>query len=152
MKNTLMLILAAGMPFFSGAQDTASDSVRSVINILFEGMRKSDPILVKSAFSDSAILQSVGKDASGKTVIEKTGVADFAESIFKLKAGDADERVVIETFRIDGPLASVWATYKFYYKGVFSHCGIDSFQLVRINGVWKIQYLIDTRRRKDCGQ
>jgi hypothetical protein len=152
MKNTLMLIMAAGMPFFSGAQDTASDSVRSVINILFEGMRKSDPILVKSAFSDSAILQSVGKDASGKTVIEKTGVADFAESIFKLKAGDADERVVIETFRIDGPLASVWATYKFYYKGVFSHCGIDSFQLVRINGVWKIQYLIDTRRRKDCGQ
>jgi hypothetical protein len=152
MKNTLMLIMAAGMPFFSGAQDTASDSVRSVINILFEGMRKSDPVLVKSAFSDSAILQSVGKDASGKTVIEKTGVADFAESIFKLKAGDADERVVIETFRIDGPLASVWATYKFYYKGVFSHCGIDSFQLVRINGVWKIQYLIDTRRRKDCGQ
>lgn len=44
----------------------------------------------------------------------------------------------------------VWAPYQFYYKGKFSHCGADSFQLVRINGKWKIQYLVDTRRSQGC--
>jgi hypothetical protein len=49
--------------------------------------------------------------------------------------------------RIDASLAIVWAPYEFYYKGKYSHKGVDSFQLVRVNGVWKIQYLIDTRRK-----
>jgi len=52
--------------------------------------------------------------------------------------------------KIDGPLAIVWTPYKFYFNGKFSHCGVNSFQLVRFNGVWKIQYLIDTRRRAGC--
>jgi hypothetical protein len=54
--------------------------------------------------------------------------------------------------KADGALAVAWTPYKFYYKGNFSHCGIDSYQLVRINGIWKIQYLIDTRRKANCGE
>ncbi|HEY4150385.1 MAG TPA: hypothetical protein VGM41_15710, partial [Chitinophagaceae bacterium] len=60
-----------------------------------------------------------------------------------------DERIQFETIRIDGALAIVWAPYQFFYNGKLNHCGADSFQLVRSNGKWKIQYLIDTRR-KDC--
>jgi hypothetical protein len=62
----------------------------------------------------------------------------------------ADERITFETIKIDGPLAVAWTPYKFYYEGKFSHCGVNSFQLVRLNGAWKIQYLIDTRRRTGC--
>jgi len=47
-------------------------------------------------------------------------------------------------------MATVWAPYKFYYKGTFSHCGVDMFQLVRMKGGWKIVYLIDTRRKEPC--
>jgi hypothetical protein len=61
-----------------------------------------------------------------------------------------DERIRFDVIRIDGALAIVWALYQFYYKGKFSHCGADSFQLVRINGKWKIQYLVDTRRSRGC--
>ena len=38
----------------------------------------------------------------------------------------------------------------FTLTGKFSHCGVDSFQLVFINGQWKIQCLIDTRRKQPC--
>jgi len=62
-----------------------------------------------------------------------------------------DERINFDMVRTDGPLATAWTPYKFYYKGNFSHCGVDSYQLVRINGIWKIQYLIDTRRNMSCG-
>ena len=40
--------------------------------------------------------------------------------------------------------------YKFYVGEKFSHCGVNSFQLVKIRGEWKIQYIIDTRRRQNC--
>jgi hypothetical protein len=113
-------------------------------------MKNSDAALLQSVFADSAILQSVAVNKEGKIIVENESVADFAATIKKLPKGDADERIEFDMVKIDGPLAIVWAPYKFYYKGVFSHCGIDSFQLIKVNGVWKIQYLIDTRRKKGC--
>ncbi|HUM64696.1 MAG TPA: hypothetical protein PLV32_02570, partial [Chitinophagaceae bacterium] len=76
--------------------------------------------------------------------------ADFVQLVGSLKKDSADERISFETIRVDGPLAIVWTPYHFYYNGRFSHCGVNSFQLVRFEGVWKIQYLIDTRRRQGC--
>jgi len=61
-----------------------------------------------------------------------------------------DERITFDLVKIDGELAMVWAPYKFYLGEKFSHCGVDAFQLVKINNNWKIQYLIDTRRRQGC--
>ncbi|HNA01067.1 MAG TPA: hypothetical protein PLN49_09415, partial [Ferruginibacter sp.] len=62
----------------------------------------------------------------------------------------ADERITFDVVRVDGALAIAWTPYKFYFNGKFSHCGVNSFQLVRFNGEWKIQYLIDTRRKAGC--
>jgi hypothetical protein len=129
---------------------TAEDSVKLVVNKLFAARKSSDPTSLKSTFADSALLQSISQNKEGKTIIQNDTVDEFANIIAKLPKGDADERVVFDIIKIDGPLAIVWAPYKFYYKGNFSHCGVDSFQLVRINGEWKIQYLIDTRRKNAC--
>jgi hypothetical protein len=37
--------------------------------------------------------------------------------------------------------------YTFYLNGDESHTGTNSFQLVRTSEGWKIQYIIDTRRK-----
>jgi len=95
-------------------------------------------------------LQTIGANREGKTIIRNEKVSGFAESVSKATKGDLDERIDFGSIKIDGGLASVWTPYKFYYKGQFSHCGVNSFQLVRINGAWKIQYLIDTRRKQPC--
>jgi len=58
-----------------------------------------------------------------------------------------DERVTIGELLIDNQLASVWTPYQFYYKEQYSHQGANSFQLVKGVDGWKIQYLIDTRRK-----
>lgn len=149
MKKLLLLFLFAGATASVQAQ-TTEDSIKATISLLFDGMLKSDAALLASAFTDSAVLQSIGGNKEGKTVIENEKVSDFADQISKLPKGAADERITYDVIRIDGPLAMVWAPYEFYFNGKFSHCGVDSFQLVRINGVWKIQYLIDTRRRAGC--
>jgi hypothetical protein len=129
---------------------SAEDSVKIAVNKLFEGMKNGDAAMVTQAFSDSAILQTISRNKEGNIVIRNEQVKDFADFVGKLKKGAADERIHFETIRIDGPLAIAWTPYKFYFEGKFSHCGVNSFQLVRMNAEWKIQYLIDTRRRIGC--
>ncbi len=144
------LYLTFIMLSFAIKAQSAQDSVKLAVNKLFSGMKNSDAALLKTAFADSAILQTITRNKEGEIKIENETVETFATSISQLQKGDADERIVYDVIKIDGPLAIVWAPYKFYYKGVFSHCGVNSFQLVKLNGEWKIQYLIDTRRKKGC--
>lgn len=151
MKHFLILLTTIIFTYTFGiAQSSPEDSVKAAVNKLFEGMKTSDPNLVRQAFADSAILQTIGRNQAGQAIIRTDAVSVFAEQIAKLPRGAADERITFETVRIDGSLAIVWTPYKFYYNGNFSHCGVNSFQLVRINGAWKIQYLIDTRRKQGC--
>jgi Putative lumazine-binding len=149
MKLFLAILLFCAVAIQTYAQ-TTEDSVKAAVNLLFEGMKNADAAQLQSAFADSAVLQTITTSKEGRMVILNEAVKAFAESISKLPKGAADERIQFETIKIDGPLASVWTPYKFYYKGQFSHCGVDSYQLVRLNGQWKIQYLIDTRRKQGC--
>lgn len=128
---------------------TTEDSVKATINRLFEGMKNADTVVLKSAFTDDPILHTVATNKKKKVYVRVEKYPDFVKITGQGKAGEADERVQFETIRIDGPLAMVWAPYEFYYKGKFHHCGVNSFQLVRLEDGWKINYLIDTRR-KSC--
>ena len=153
MRKILFLILA--IIFCSKyliAQSSTEDSVKATIQQLFKAMKSSDGALLKDCFADSAIMQTISQTKEGKTIIKNDLVEHFVRQIEQIEQGAADERITFETIKIDGPLAIVWTPYQFYWKGQFSHCGVNSFQLVRINQHWKIQYLIDTRRKVNCTQ
>ena len=130
------------------AQSTV-DSVKLTVNNLFIAMRNAKPDIILASFADSAILQTITRDKDGNVSIRTEDFREFADFVSKQPAGKADERISFKAIHIDGDLASVWTPYQFYFDGKFSHCGVNSFQLVRINKQWKIQYLIDTRR-KNC--
>lgn len=129
---------------------TAEDSVKAVINNMFTGMKTADPELLKSTFADSMVLQTISRNKEGQLIVKNEDPAGFIDFIRKEAPGNADERITFDVVKVDGPLAIAWTPYNFYYKGQFSHCGVNSFQLVRFNGQWKIQYLIDTRRKQGC--
>jgi len=129
------------------AQKATEDSVKAAVNALFTAMKSADAAALKAVFAEKAVLQTISRTKEGNTIVQDEPVAEFAEAVGKMKKDSADERIVFETIKIDGPLAMVWTPYNFYFNGAFSHCGVNSFQLVRINGIWKIQYIIDTRRR-----
>ena len=129
---------------------TAEDSVKSVINKMFIGMKTANAVMVKSCFADSMVLQTIARNKEGMLLVKNEDPAGFIDFISKESAGNADERIVFDVVKVDGPLAIAWTTYNFYYKGQFSHCGVNSFQLVRFSREWKIQYLIDTRRKQGC--
>lgn len=129
---------------------TTTDSVKATIDQMFRAMKSSDAALLKECFADSAILQTIGRNKEGQTIIRNEAIAEFIRSVSSMQKDAADERIVYDVVKIDGALAIAWTPYQFYFNGKFSHCGVNSFQLVRLNTGWKIQYIIDTRRRVGC--
>ena len=150
MKKIGLFFILMTVSFYSSRAQTEVDSVKAAVNLMFESMKNGDANALKNCFSDSAILQTIATDKSGQKFIRTEQVSGFAESVSKLPKGAADERIIFETIRIDGPLAIVWTPYMFYFNGQFSHCGVNSFHLVKLNGSWKIHFLIDTRRKEPC--
>jgi hypothetical protein len=148
MKPFSCVLIAIGISMAASAQ-SGKDSVIAAVNNLFKAMKKADTVLLKNCFSPTAVMQTIQAKNGVLTVADET-VTDFVGFIGKETVGAADEQIEIETIKIDGPMAAVWTPYKFYYKGKFSHCGVNSFQLVRLAEGWKIQYIIDTRRKQGC--
>lgn len=140
MKKIFFLLISS----FSFAQNTSEKEIIKPIENLFNAMKSADSLGVINAFSGSAIMQTFGKNQEIRT----DKVEDFAKQVGASQSGDLDERFTISKILVDGNMASVWVPYQFYYKGNFSHCGVNSFQLAKINSEWKIQYIIDTRRKK----
>ena len=148
-KITCFLLLATGINVSATAQ-TAEDSIKTIINKMFIGMKESDSNMVRSCFADGAFLQTFAKNKEGKTIVKTETVSDFAKMVSSIPKGEADEQVVFKDIKIDGPMAAVWTPYKLYFKGKFYSCGVNSFNLVRLNNEWKIQYILDTRRKDNC--
>ncbi|HEX9164582.1 MAG TPA: VOC family protein, partial [Gemmatimonadales bacterium] len=61
-----------------------------------------------------------------------------------------EERIYNPEVRLDDHLATVWVEYDFLVNGAVSHCGVDSYQLVRTADGWRILQIVDTQRRTGC--
>ncbi len=149
MKKIFLIIVLIGAGYTSQAQ-TATDSVKAVIDQLFTAMRNADSATIVNCFSENHILQTLVRDKEGNMLAKTDKVTDFGHNIGSLPKNAADERITYAAVNVDGPLASVWTPYKFYFNGNFSHCGVNSFQLIRSKQGWKIHYLVDTRRKDAC--
>jgi hypothetical protein len=124
--------------------ESEQTAVKMVIQNLFNAMKSSDTVLLKTCFSPTAVFQTiVSKDKV--VVVKDETVQNFINSIGTQPAGSLDERIVFETVKTNMDLAVVWTPYEFYFKDKYSHKGVNSFQLVKFKEGWKIQYLIDTR-------
>lgn len=145
-KYILFLMLCSSFATTSIAQTTEED-VKRTITRLFDAMRNSDSVEILSIFTPDAMMQSVMSDKEGNTSLRKNQVQQFASAIGKMTKGAADEQIEFETIKLDGELAFVWTPYRFILNGKYSHGGVDAFCLVKLKGEWKIQYLIDTRRK-----
>lgn len=148
MQRLLFFTILIFTAFRAGAQ-TTEDSVKTAVSSLFNAMRKADSAAAAACFAPGAMLQSIS-GRPGNDAVHNTTAAEFANIVARFPSQAVDERIAFAHIVVDDRLASVWAPYRLYFKGTFSHCGVDAFQLVRIEGVWKIQYIIDTRRKDNC--
>lgn len=150
MMKKQILILLLSIVFTSLKAQTAEDSVKAIINQFFQGMKKADTTLIRSTMTEGVIFQTIARNKEGRMIVRSENVNDFLAFVAKQPKDAVDERITFDMVRIDGNLASVWTPYKFYMNEKFIHCGANSFQLVKLDGTWRIQYLVDTRRKQGC--
>jgi hypothetical protein len=129
----------------ANASDQNSTAIMQPINALFDGMRNHDNAKILQQFTDSAQLQRATKDGQ----IRSTDIQKFADNISQHKAF-LDEQLLQTVVLQQDNLASVWTPFAFYIDGKLSHCGSNSFQLIKQNEQWKIHFLIDVSHDGDC--
>jgi len=120
--------------------------VKQVIQNMFTAMQTGDTALFRSCFAPKVIFQTI-VTKENQTQVKSEDFEAFLKSLTKYPKGALDERIKFKSVHEDGTLAIAWTPYQFYYQGKFSHQGVNSFQLVKLGDAWKIQYLIDTRRK-----
>ena len=122
-------------------------AVIAVANDLFAAMRARDADAMRALQTPKVAMIRVTEDA--QPFIHVGSPDAFINAIVDAPA-EPRERMWDPEVRIDGDLATLWAPYEFYLGDRFSHCGVDAFQLVRVDGVWKIVSIAFTRRNEGC--
>lgn len=148
MKILLTMLLGLAS-FNSRAQDSLHDVLKARVLSLSTAMKNADTSFINTLFTGDAKISSVNKSRGEVSVTHET-IPEFNKAIIESPKGSLDERITIGQILFDGDLAVVWATYKFYFNNIYSHCGVDVIHLVRLSGIWKIISVTDTRRVKNC--
>lgn len=155
MKALFLASCLLGSAPFCNAQQLSkaaseTEGVKQTITLFFDGMRRGDSTMVRRTLAPAAVFHAFGGKPSQPVTLEIESINGFLKSVGTPHPEIWDERVQFEQILIDANLASVWAPYEFYLGGKFSHCGYDSFQLVKLAEGWKIAHVIDTRRKEKC--
>ena len=141
-----LLLLALGARAAPAQQ--SEREVRAAVQQLFDGMKVHDTVKMRAVLHPLARLVSSGmKDGAPTAGVEST--EGWLTAVSR-GVEPYDERISNPVVQVDGGLASVWMEYRFYVGERFSHCGVDSFHLVRTAEGWRIVDLADTRRREGC--
>jgi hypothetical protein len=62
------------------------------------------------------------------------------------------ERYWSPTVLVRGSIAVVWAPYEFWVDGRTSHCGVDVFDFVRVDGAWRVSNAMWTAEPDACDE
>lgn len=125
------------------AQNTKNDDVKNASETpdkLFAAMKAKSFEDIRAVFTPEGQLVAIDKPRDGKG-ISKTRVftaENFAKAISEAKGADFIEKMSNKDVRITGDLAIVSGRYTFYVGEKFSHCGTNTFNLVRTETGWLI--------------
>ncbi|MCP5108865.1 MAG: hypothetical protein GY950_36110, partial [bacterium] len=82
-------------------------------------------------------------------VLRKSGFKGIIDSLAQSKA-QYKETMQNPKVLIHKRIAVLWADYKFYVDGKFSHCGVDAFNLIKTKDHWQIAAIIYTVEKTGC--
>jgi hypothetical protein len=137
-----LALIAGGLPLAAQQEKSA---VLTVVKKVFDGMRTRDTTLMRAQFAPGA--QLVGVDAkSGTPALKTMDPSSWLGAVAKATGPAWDERIFDPVVEQDDNIAHVWAYYEFWRGPTLSHCGYDSFFLVKLGDGWKVTQVADTRR------
>jgi hypothetical protein len=147
MKKVVMCCMLIA-PIFTMGQTTATDSIKTVIHNFFDGMKRKDTAFIRTLVTPGIRMQSVVTTAKGTTKHTEEKIEDWFNQLVSLPASikTIDERITFEQVLVDEAMAMAWTPFRLYLNDTLYSCGVNHFQLVKLNGAWKVNFIIDTRR------
>jgi hypothetical protein len=149
MDNMMKLLAAALLFGGTAAQADPTADVMATVDAALTAVNSHDGALFQKVSIPQAVIVSQRYDAAGNLKTNIISLADMAASMVKQTA-TIDERLQNPTVMIRGDLAHVWSPYTIDLDGKRLHCGIDSFGLAKIDGVWKLTSLTWTAEPNGC--
>lgn len=155
MKKSIFLVILITFVKVNAQGPNASEydkqAVKDVVETFFDGFHKQDSMIIKSTLANDVVLQTTARNKQGKTLFKTEKIEKLITSITSIPDSISfEEKLTSFSIQVDRTMANAWVGYEFWLNDKFSHCGINSFQLINFDGEWKIIYLIDTRGKAGC--
>ena len=150
--KTILSILFPGLtvqqsPAANEKVDSAKEAL-AVVTRLFEAMQARDADGIRATFVSDGQL-AVAQKRNGQTTVRTMTAEAFAKSISEGE-GVYRERMYKPEALVTGDLVTVRGRYSFYVDDRFSHCGMNSFHLMRTQQGWKIVNAASTLEFDGC--
>jgi hypothetical protein len=143
----LATILAVACAAPAAAADPEETAIVAQVERFFGAMRAQDTATLKAILLEDTTFTAQRVRPDGAALRRIPGQT-FAESVAGQKG--LDERMWDPVVMRRGPIAMVWAPYEFRLEGKTTHCGVDVFDLVKVDGAWKIAHLMWTQEPDAC--
>lgn len=149
---SLLAVLAAVALQAASPVDPASAEGRAIlepVDAVFAALAARDGTRLAPLFEPGARITAAVERASGERVVSHVALEEFAAGL--TPGPEQFEEVMPDPIiAIDGDVGMVWGFYTFTIDGALSHCGSDHFDMIRRDGVWKINGLTWNQRRTGC--
>ncbi len=139
------LVLNSASAQAKSADDAARREALDTVNALFAAMARHDVEASRRLILPGANFVVLPSD--GKVRIEPDG--GYLDTLATRKEAFL-ERIWDAQVTVQGNLAQVWAPYDFHLDGKLSHCGIDSFSLMRTVEGWRVAGISYTVQKTGC--
>lgn len=147
---TVILVFIAGINSYAQSPKDETGA-KQVVNQFFEAFHKQDTVALRELAHPSVNMQSLAENPGGNNKLSTNTYAEFLQRIKSIPSTTKfEEKLLSYDVRINGALATVITPYSFHLNGNLSHCGVNSFTMVKEAEEWKIVHIIDTRNRNGC--
>lgn len=126
----------------------ANDTPKEAVETFFKGMADNDWQLASSVLIEDAVL--FGYRVSGnEVVLSRLTATEYVDSMSSRNDSLLERIWDVQVLEHDR-LATVWTPYDFYLNGEFSHCGRNSFSLIRDDNGWRIASITYSMLKESC--
>ena len=135
------------------ADEDEREAILAVMDKAFAAVQSQDPDDWRAIQLAEGTTLSFRAHPSGTSGKFEMRISNNEEANFNLTHDGheyAERWTADPTVLIRGPIAVVWGEYEFRIDGEFSHCGVDSADVVKVDGQWKIANFTWTVEKEGC--
>lgn len=146
----IILVFISGITSYAQTPEDEAEA-KKIVTQFFEAFHRQDTIALREMAHPNVKMQSLAENSGGNNILSTNTYAEFLQRIKSIPSTTKfEEELHSFDVRINGALATVITPYSFHLNENLSHCGVNSFTMVKEAEDWKIVHIIDTRSKTGC--